>query len=113
MPPQHRTGERGARRLAPPASTLLGPATIVVALGLLLPILILFRYSLNKFEPRVMMVEAVTLENYVKFFTDPVLHQHLLDDAARGAAVHAGLPGAGVSAGLRAGAHARAATRTC
>jgi putative spermidine/putrescine transport system permease protein len=53
------------------ASTLLGPATFVVALGLLLPILILFRYSFNKFEPRVMMVEAVTLENYVKFFTDP------------------------------------------
>src|SRR5436190_24114901 len=53
------------------ASTLLGPATIVVALGLLLPILILLRYGFNRFEPRVMMVEAVTLENYVKFFTDP------------------------------------------
>ncbi len=53
------------------ASTLLGPATVVVALGLLLPVLILLRYSFNRFEPRVMMVEAVTLENYVKFFTDP------------------------------------------
>src|SRR5204863_7139616 len=52
-------------------SALLGPATFVVALGLLLPILILLRYSFNRFEPRVMMVEAVTFENYVKFFTDP------------------------------------------
>lgn len=53
------------------AGGLIGPATILVVVGLLLPILILFRYSLNRFEPRVMMVEAVTLENYVKFFTDP------------------------------------------
>ncbi len=53
------------------AGSLIGPATILVAAGLLFPILILFRYSLNRFEPRVMMVEAVTLENYVKFFTDP------------------------------------------
>jgi putative spermidine/putrescine transport system permease protein len=42
-----------------------------VAVGLLLPIAILFRYSLNQFKPRVMMVEAFTLENYIKFFTDP------------------------------------------
>ena len=53
------------------ASTLLGPATFVVVLGLLLPILILLRYSFNRFEPRIMMVEAVTLANYAKFFTDP------------------------------------------
>jgi len=71
--------ERPARRLANEArggsllmaSTLLAPATLMVALGLLLPILILLRYSFNKFDPRLMMVEAVTLENYVKFFTDP------------------------------------------
>src|SRR5439155_11274904 len=68
--PHPRTNEeRGGSLLS--ASTLLGPATFVVALGLLLPILILLRYSFIRFEPRVMMVEAVTLENYVKFFTDP------------------------------------------
>lgn len=61
--------ERGGSLLT--ASTLLAPATVVVVLGLLLPILILFRYSFNKFEPRVMMVEAATVANYVKFFTDP------------------------------------------
>src|SRR6185312_15034079 len=67
----HRTTneERGGSLLT--ASTLLGPATLVVALGLLLPILILLRYSFNKFEPRLMMVGAVTLENYVKSCTDP------------------------------------------
>jgi len=53
------------------ATLLLGPATFMVALGLFLPILILLRYSFNRFEPRLMMVEAFTLQNYVKFFTDP------------------------------------------
>ena len=53
------------------ASTLVGPATIFVCAGLMLPLLILFRYSLNRFEPRRMMVEAVTAENYLKFFSDP------------------------------------------
>lgn len=53
------------------ASTLIGPATFIVVLGLLLPIAILFRYSLNQFRPRVMMVEAFSAENYIRFFTDP------------------------------------------
>ena len=50
---------------------LIGPATIFCALQLLVPIAILFRYSLNRFDPASYMVEAVTAENYVKFFTDP------------------------------------------
>ena len=53
------------------AGALIGPATIIVGIGLLIPMLILFRYSLNKFDPRLMMVDAFTSENYVKFFTDP------------------------------------------
>ena len=41
-------------------------------IGLLAPLAILFRYSLNQFVPgQKFMVEAVTVENYVKFFTDP------------------------------------------
>lgn len=63
------TGENRTSLLA--AGTLVGPATCVVVLGLLLPLAILFRYSLNQFKPRVMMVEAFTLENYIRFFTDP------------------------------------------
>lgn len=53
------------------AAALIGPATIFVAIGLLIPILILFRYSLNAFVPGKMMVEALTIENYILFFTDP------------------------------------------
>jgi len=53
------------------AGALLGPATAAVVVGLLAPLAILFRYSLNRFVPGRLMVEALTLENYVKFFTDP------------------------------------------
>jgi putative spermidine/putrescine transport system permease protein len=54
------------------ATALLGPATIFVAASLLAPLAILFRYSLNEFVARTKtMVEALTVENYVKFFTDP------------------------------------------
>jgi putative spermidine/putrescine transport system permease protein len=54
------------------AAALLAPATVFVALCLLAPLVILFRYSLNDFvATKKMMVEAVTLANYVRFFTDP------------------------------------------
>lgn len=61
--------QRGGRRST--ATLLIGPATIFVCIGLLIPILILFRYSFNEFVPGQMMVEALTLQNYVLFFTDP------------------------------------------
>ena len=50
---------------------LVTPATLFVAIGLLIPVAILFRYSLNAFVPGKFMVEALTLDNYVRFFTDP------------------------------------------
>jgi putative spermidine/putrescine transport system permease protein len=54
------------------ATALLAPATIFVAICLLAPLAILFRYSLNDFvAAKKMMVEAVTVANYVRFFTDP------------------------------------------
>ena len=53
------------------AAALIGPATLIVAIGLLIPIALLFRYSLNRFEPRVLMVEAVSAQNYLKFVADP------------------------------------------
>src|SRR5437016_6156108 len=54
------------------ASALVGPATIFIALCLLAPLVMLLRYSLNEFEPtKKMMVEALTVANYIKFFTDP------------------------------------------
>src|SRR4051812_50180130 len=52
------------------AAGLVGPATIYVAIGILAPLAILFRYSLNQFVPGKFMVDALTVENYVKFFTD-------------------------------------------
>lgn len=61
--------ERGGARLT--AAALVTPATLLIAVGLLIPLLILFRYSLNQFiDQRKLMVEAVTLANYAKFFTD-------------------------------------------
>jgi len=53
------------------AGTLVGPATLVVVFLLLLPLLLLFRYSLNRFIPGQFMVEALTGENYLKVFSDP------------------------------------------
>jgi putative spermidine/putrescine transport system permease protein len=52
------------------AAGLVGPATIYVGIGLLIPLAILFRYSLNQFVPGKFMVDALTIESYVKFFTD-------------------------------------------
>ena len=61
------------------AAALITPATIFVAFCLLAPLAILFRYSLNEFVPaKKMMVEAVTVANYVKFFTDPYYTSILL-----------------------------------
>jgi putative spermidine/putrescine transport system permease protein len=60
----------GAPRGWPVASLML-PATLFVAIGLLIPIAILFRYSLNAFVPGKFMVEALTIGNYVRFFSDP------------------------------------------
>jgi len=53
------------------AAAMMAPASIVVTIGIVIPIVILFRYSLNQYTPAKVMVDAVTLENYVKFFTDP------------------------------------------
>ncbi|MGE4079650.1 MAG: ABC transporter permease, partial [Reyranella sp.] len=61
------------------ATALLTPATIFVAVSLFAPLAILFRYSLNEFVPaKKLMVEALTVANYVKFFTDPFYTSILL-----------------------------------
>jgi putative spermidine/putrescine transport system permease protein len=54
-----------------PAAILLIPACAVVVAFLCLPLLLMFRYSLNRFVPGQFMVDALTLENYVKLFSDP------------------------------------------
>jgi putative spermidine/putrescine transport system permease protein len=68
-PTQFQTEETPTPLLS--ATMLVGPATVFVAAGLLVPLAILFRYSFNNFEPRRMMVETFSLDNYIKFFADP------------------------------------------
>ncbi|HXW27560.1 MAG TPA: ABC transporter permease [Xanthobacteraceae bacterium] len=53
------------------AAVMLAPAALVVSLVLVLPLALMFRYSLNRFEPGRFMVEALTLENYAKLVSDP------------------------------------------
>ena len=53
------------------AGFLIGPATVYVVLGLLLPLVILFRFSLNEFKPGVLMVEAFSINQYIIFFSQP------------------------------------------
>ncbi|MDT8343526.1 MAG: ABC transporter permease [Thermohalobaculum sp.] len=52
------------------ASSLVGPAAFMTVLGLVLPVLLLLRYSLNLYDPRELMIVTVSPANYVKFFTD-------------------------------------------
>jgi putative spermidine/putrescine transport system permease protein len=42
-----------------------------MALTLVAPLLLLFRDSLNRFDPTELMIVAVTGENYLRFFADP------------------------------------------
>jgi putative spermidine/putrescine transport system permease protein len=52
------------------AALMLAPAALVVTVVLVLPLVLMFRYSLNRFEPGRFMVEALTLENYAKLVSD-------------------------------------------
>jgi putative spermidine/putrescine transport system permease protein len=53
------------------AASLIGPATALVVLGLILPLVLLLRYSFNLYDPTQFMIETLSLDNYVKFFSDP------------------------------------------
>ena len=52
------------------APAMLAPATVVIAIFLCLPMLLLLRYSFNRYVPGQFMVEGLTLENYVKLLSD-------------------------------------------
>lgn len=49
---------------------LLLPSILILLVFFVLPLLILFRYSFNEFAPGELMRQALTLENYLRFFTD-------------------------------------------
>ncbi|GAA5235503.1 ABC transporter permease [Verticiella sediminum] len=53
------------------AAALVAPATLVTIIFLVLPLLLLLRYSLNRYVPGEFMVEALTGANYVQAFLDP------------------------------------------
>lgn len=54
-----------------PASVFLTPATLLVVVMLLAPLLLLLRFSLNRYDAVELMIEMVTAENYIRFATDP------------------------------------------
>lgn len=51
-------------------SLLLAPALVLVLLGLMMPLALMLRYSLNQWAPGEMMTAAFTFDNYVRFFSD-------------------------------------------
>lgn len=61
----------------PGAVWLSTPAMIFVALGLLAPLALMLRNSLNRYDPTDLMISAVTAENYAKFFGDAFYQQVL------------------------------------
>lgn len=56
---------------------LLSPSVLAVLVLLVAPLVLLARYSLNRFVPGEFMVQAFTLENYVKFLADPFYREVL------------------------------------
>ncbi len=52
------------------ASAFLAPATLMVVLMMLAPLLLLARFSVNRFDQTELMIEAFTPQNYLRFFTD-------------------------------------------
>jgi putative spermidine/putrescine transport system permease protein len=59
------------RREAGAAIVLLGPASMMMLLVLVVPLGFMLRDSLNRFDPNEMMLAALTPENYFRFLVDP------------------------------------------
>jgi putative spermidine/putrescine transport system permease protein len=60
-----------ARRRELSAGLLLGPASVLILVTLVAPLALLFRYSLDRFDPTEMVIQAVTAANYAAFIADP------------------------------------------
>ena len=80
MPDHHEAGAAGAARKptvvreareAGAALALLGPASLMMLVMLIVPLAFLARDSLNRYDPTELMIAAVTPENYLRFFDDP------------------------------------------
>lgn len=64
------TGSIAESRDARTGLTLAFPASIVVFVIIMVPLVLMMRYSFNQHDPIELMKEGFTLENYVKFFQD-------------------------------------------
>jgi putative spermidine/putrescine transport system permease protein len=60
------------------AVSLVSPATLLLTVMFILPLLLFVRFSFNQFVPGEFMKTAWTLENYVKFLSDPYYLRILL-----------------------------------
>jgi putative spermidine/putrescine transport system permease protein len=60
------------------AASLVSPATLLLTVMFVLPLLLFVRFSFNQFVPGEFMKTAWTLENYIKFLTDPFYLKVLL-----------------------------------
>src|SRR5690606_38268774 len=60
------------------SAAALAPALLFVLIFQFIPLFTLFRYSLNIYSPTELMVEALTLENYIRFFNEPYFQNVLL-----------------------------------
>ena len=67
LPAPRRTGATQAGA----AAAFLAPATLVVLLMLAAPLLLLLRFSLNRYDPTELMIETLTAANYARFLADP------------------------------------------
>ncbi len=74
------------RRDGATALVLLTPATLLMLIMLLGPLALLARFSLNRFDPTVIMIAALTPANYARFFTDP-FYRDVLVTTVRVAAI--------------------------
>lgn len=72
------SAEQSARQSRRIGASLAFPASLMVLIVMLVPILMLFRYSFNHFDNS-MMVEGFTLDSYIKFFSDPYYRAIFLD----------------------------------
>lgn len=61
------------------AAALLLPATVLVFVGLAIPMITMLRYSFNEYDPALLMRDAFTFENYRRFFTEPYFLTVLLN----------------------------------
>ncbi len=61
----------GLDRQAGAATAFLSPAVFVVTVMLVAPLLLVLRFSLNRYDLTELMIETVTGANYLRFVSDP------------------------------------------